>query len=297
MSLSNEITRLQTAKSDLKTAIENKGVTVPSATKLDGYASLVDDIETMTVDPISITSNGTYSAPSGHAYSPVTVSVPTFTPTIQSLSVTENGTYTAPSGVDGYSPVSVNVPGIVPTGSQTFTENGTYDVTSIAEAVIDVAGGGSSWKKLASKTYTFTEEPPTARTQIDSFQLDPNDIYVGDRLIYSIFRRKNFSGQASCYVGCDWFFFNINPYKHTTVTLTVADRGGRTYYTNNTGVLMCTFAGANNSTGVSVTTISSDGTVAVEARYIQSLGSLIGEYSLDIYSLEWPDNLEPFSTT
>lgn len=33
------------------------------------------------------------------------------TPTIQSLSVTENGTYTAPSGVDGYSPVTVNVSG------------------------------------------------------------------------------------------------------------------------------------------------------------------------------------------
>ena len=33
------------------------------------------------------------------------------TPTIQSLSVTQNGTYTAPSGVDGYSPVTVNVSG------------------------------------------------------------------------------------------------------------------------------------------------------------------------------------------
>lgn len=32
------------------------------------------------------------------------------TPVINSLSVTENGTYTAPSGVDGYSPITVNVP-------------------------------------------------------------------------------------------------------------------------------------------------------------------------------------------
>lgn len=30
-------------------------------------------------------------------------------PVIEALSVTENGTYTAPSGVDGYSPVNVNV--------------------------------------------------------------------------------------------------------------------------------------------------------------------------------------------
>lgn len=32
--------------------------------------------------------------------------------------------------------------GITPSGSQTFTENGTYDVTAIAEAIINVSGGG-----------------------------------------------------------------------------------------------------------------------------------------------------------
>lgn len=45
MSVASEINRLQTAKADLKTAIEGKGVTVPSSTKLDGYAALVDSIE------------------------------------------------------------------------------------------------------------------------------------------------------------------------------------------------------------------------------------------------------------
>lgn len=44
MSIATEITRLQTAKADLKTAIEGKGVTVPSTTKIDGYADLVESI-------------------------------------------------------------------------------------------------------------------------------------------------------------------------------------------------------------------------------------------------------------
>lgn len=44
MSIASEISRLQTAKADLKTAIEAKGVTVPGSTKLDGYADLVDSI-------------------------------------------------------------------------------------------------------------------------------------------------------------------------------------------------------------------------------------------------------------
>ena len=46
MSIVSEISRLQIAKADLKTAIEGKGVTVPNSTKLDGYADLVDSIET-----------------------------------------------------------------------------------------------------------------------------------------------------------------------------------------------------------------------------------------------------------
>lgn len=46
MSVQSEITRLNTAKSNIATAITNKGVTVPSGTTLDGMAALIDGIET-----------------------------------------------------------------------------------------------------------------------------------------------------------------------------------------------------------------------------------------------------------
>jgi hypothetical protein len=45
MSIASEITRLQTAKADLKTAIEGKGVTVPASAKLDAYPALVESIQ------------------------------------------------------------------------------------------------------------------------------------------------------------------------------------------------------------------------------------------------------------
>ena len=45
MSIASEISRLQTAKADLKTSIEGKGVTVPSSAKLDDYPDLVDAIQ------------------------------------------------------------------------------------------------------------------------------------------------------------------------------------------------------------------------------------------------------------
>lgn len=44
MSIASEISRLQTAKGNIKTAIESKGVTVSSATTLDGYAALINSI-------------------------------------------------------------------------------------------------------------------------------------------------------------------------------------------------------------------------------------------------------------
>lgn len=44
MSIASEISRLQQAKADIKTAIENKGVTVPSSATLDAYDGYIDDI-------------------------------------------------------------------------------------------------------------------------------------------------------------------------------------------------------------------------------------------------------------
>lgn len=45
MAISDEITRLQSAKSALKTSIEGKGVTVSSSATLDDYPALVDSIQ------------------------------------------------------------------------------------------------------------------------------------------------------------------------------------------------------------------------------------------------------------
>lgn len=72
MAISDEITRLQGAKADIKTAIEGKGVTVPSSAKFDDFADYVDAIQTSsapslqnkTVSPT--TSQQSVSADSGY---------------------------------------------------------------------------------------------------------------------------------------------------------------------------------------------------------------------------------------
>ena len=118
------------------------------------------------VDPVTITENGVYSASSGHAYSPVTVSVPQsgITPTgtkdinangiydvtnFASASVavpgasgtsviTSNGIY----DIETYKSASVNVTGIVPSGTSSITSHGIYDIPNFASVDVNVSGGG-----------------------------------------------------------------------------------------------------------------------------------------------------------
>lgn len=61
------------------------------------------------IEPLTITSNGEYTAPAGvHGYNPITVNV---SATTESIIITENGVYTPPEGVEGFSSVTVQVAG------------------------------------------------------------------------------------------------------------------------------------------------------------------------------------------
>lgn len=65
MSIQSEITRLNDAKSAIKAAIEDKGVTVPDTTMLDGMASLIESIEagggSSWTDSYSVFATGTFT--------------------------------------------------------------------------------------------------------------------------------------------------------------------------------------------------------------------------------------------
>lgn len=87
------------------------------------------------------TPTATKSAVSNHAV--------TVTP-----SVTNSTGYIVGSTINGTA-VSVSASELV-SGSETKTENGTYDVTNLAEIVVDVSGGGSSTVQVGTKTATLS---------------------------------------------------------------------------------------------------------------------------------------------
>ena len=74
------------------------------------------------VEALSVTENGTYTAPEGKAYTPVTVEVPDVPAVLESLTVTENGIYTPEQGVDGFNSVNVSVLGGIPVADAEIVE-------------------------------------------------------------------------------------------------------------------------------------------------------------------------------
>lgn len=104
MSIQTELTRLQSAKAAIKSAIEGKGVTVPDATLLDGMASLIASIEaggggvggyfevsegiiTLSEDAESLSfEHGLSKAPSFvHIFMPIGYSVKTWANTLRTM--------------------------------------------------------------------------------------------------------------------------------------------------------------------------------------------------------------------
>ena len=78
----------------------------------------------ITRERLDVAANGTYTAPSGKAYTPVVVAVPNSYAAADEGKVVQNGA-------------------LIAQGSQTVTQNGTVDTTTISSVTVNVQGGGA----------------------------------------------------------------------------------------------------------------------------------------------------------
>lgn len=197
MSIASEISRLQTAKTDIKTAIEAKGVTVPSSAKIDVFDDYIAQIPTggsyqsKTVSPTE--SSQTVSPDSGYdalssvtvnaisntyvgsgiarksssdlTASGATVTVPTGYYSSQATKSVSSGSATAPASISGSSAT-------VSTGTNTLTLTKTVSVTpSVSAGYVSAGTAGNSSVNLTASVTTkaaATITPGTSNQTIAS---------------------------------------------------------------------------------------------------------------------------------
>lgn len=90
-------------------------------------------------------------------------------PTIEPLSVTANGTYTAPSGVDGYSPITVNVSGGSKSVTVVTSVTGGYNGGAVISIAID---GTTVFTATAPDTYNQNYNKTSETVDVDGENVD-----------------------------------------------------------------------------------------------------------------------------
>lgn len=158
----------QTKSVDIST---NGTTTINKDSSYDGMTKVTVNVNVPTPTPsydtpsITVSSGGLITASANgksNTQQLTTQSAKTVTPTKSTQTAVQSGRYT--TGVVSVGAIPSEY--IIPTGSETKTSNGTYDVTNLAELVVAVSGGGlpSGFSAIATGTHTLASNVQGGQT-------------------------------------------------------------------------------------------------------------------------------------
>lgn len=176
-------------------------------------------------------------------------------------------------------------------GSETKTQNGTYDVTNLAEVVVNVSGGGgsSSWTRIGGDDFTHSQTS-TRDTTVGTITLP--SVWQYAKMIYVCVRDKA-GERAGYFYGSDTFYVNTYAFNGSTNTMSTAAR--TIIYCANVGKRGTYNPSTNTGYGVFPYSITSGGVITIRGRYSSSYSLTInGTYAVDVYLLDWPTGKSPF---
>lgn len=231
----------------------------------------------ITVESKSISSNGTYTAPAGKAYSPVSVSVPNSYAAGDEGKVVSNGA-------------------LVAQGSDTVTQNGTVDTTLINSLLVNVSGGGggSNWTLLASQEFSVNTSS-TSETSVGSIQLDLSDYNDPNTVLWVHIRDK--AGKRTGYLyGSDTVFLHWQLANNNPNSLNVKPAIGFGVTSED----MYNASVTTSCVGVYASRLyysSSNHSVQIVSKYNSTYGTINGTFKCDVYKLTMPSGVTLFETS
>lgn len=186
--------------------------------------------------------------------------------------------------------VSVSASELV-SGNLAITSNGDdIDCSNYSTVSVNVSGGGSSYTPISVGSFEVTANiTSTSVTTITTSLTIDTSALISSKMIYVKIRDK--AGKRNGYFfGTDMFY----PIWDGPAGGTTLSPAKQVYRINSGGGVGAYTPAGTTCYGVYVSGITELGEVYVMGRYSSSYSSTIdGTYSIDIYMLEWPDDVSP----
>ena len=197
---------------------------------------------------------------------------------------------------DGTKTIGTASGGITPSGTIQITQNGQVDVTQYATADVNVCGGGgggSSWTKIAEKTFSVNTTS-TGATTLETWATGDTSIWTSDKWLY--IRVRDTAGKRNGYFyGSDQWFLTTDPINQQSGTTNNAGIR-KTIKVNSNGTFSIYDSTSTSGYGVWVDMIYANGDLRVRARYSASYSlTLNGDYKVEVYLLDLPNGALPFA--
>lgn len=203
--------------------------------------------------------------------------------TITPYLITENGGYLEPDEYTG-TVKTVSASELV-SGSETKTANGTYDVTNLAQLVVNVSGGGggSGLTLLATKSLgTISTSSTTAADTGQTVSVPDAGDY--DFLIVQTYRQKTNSRHLCTIAVIELYSTADAAAGRSSATIATAKMNMKVDATGHVGSRVGTTAYGIYPNSCTIS--GGDGTLAMYQRYNStSTGTINGSYTTDVYGV------------
>lgn len=163
------------------------------------------------------------------------------------------------------------------------------------DAMVNTINAIPTYKKLYSTTYTINNTSTTTWTTLSpTIDLGSNE-WTTEHMLY-IKVRDTLGLRASHYLGCDAFYSNYRAFNNSTSNVT----GGpfMSYYSTSSSGITVYAANASSGYGLCPSSLTPEGILTMRHRYNATYTPNFNSiYSVEIFSLPWPHNGDPWYST